>query len=141
MSSIVKSWDLPHPPAKVWRALTEPALVAQWLMETDLAPVQGKKFSFRQKAQPWWDGVVHSEILASDPPKRLSYAWATAPGQAAPQLDTIVTWTLTPIEGGTRLALEHTGFQPGNEQAFAGAKLGWDRNVGDSLAGLLKTFE
>jgi uncharacterized protein YndB with AHSA1/START domain len=132
------SWDLPHAPAKVWRALTEPALVAQWLMRTDMPAEKGKAFSFRLDPTPYWDGIIHSEILELEPQRRLRYAWKGGPGSSP--LDTTVTWTLVPVAGGTRLELEHSGFKPVHGQAFGGAKLGWERNVGHGMAGLLKAL-
>jgi uncharacterized protein YndB with AHSA1/START domain len=129
------SWDLPHPPAKVWRALTEPALVAQWLMDTDIPSVPGRPFTFRAEPSPWWDGVIHSEIVELEPLRRLRYTWKGGP--AASVLDTVVTWSLTPVTGGTRLELEHSGFQAQQSQAFAGAGLGWKRNVGERMAAAL----
>lgn len=130
-----KAWDLPHPPVKVWRALTEPALIAQWLLKTDMSSEKGRPFTFRAEPSPFWDGIVQSEILELDPQKRLSYAWKTSAG-----LDTVVTWTLVPTEAGTRLEMEHQGFKPENNQAFGGAKVGWERNVGQAMAELLKTL-
>jgi uncharacterized protein YndB with AHSA1/START domain len=129
--TIQLSWDLPHPPAKVWRALTEPALVAQWLMSTDMPPVTGKAFTFRSQPFPGWDGVIHSEILELEPQKRLQYSWKGGP--ATSELDTVVTWSLTPLTGGTRLQLEHRGFGAQQKQAFAGAGLGWKRNVEERM--------
>jgi uncharacterized protein YndB with AHSA1/START domain len=131
-------WDLPHPPAKVWRALTEPALVAQWLMSTDLPAEPGKPFTFRGEPNAWWDGIIHSQILALEPQRRLRYSWKGGP--AASVLDTVVTWTLTPQGGGTRLELEHSGFRPEAAQAFAGAGLGWQRNVGGRMAAALNAL-
>ncbi len=92
--SIVQSYDLPHPPAKVWRALTEPQLVDEWLMCNDMQPTVGKSFTFCAEPTEWWDGIVHCEILEVEPPKRLSYTWRSGP-ETSP-LDTVVTWTLTP---------------------------------------------
>lgn len=137
--SILLSWELPHPPAKVWRALTEPGLVAQWLMETDMPSTTGKAFTFRAQPSPWWDGIVHSEILELEPQRRLRYTWKGGP--AASTLDTVVTWTLVPVAGGTRLELEHSGFRPDAAQAFAGAGVGWKRNVGERMALALKALD
>ena len=131
------AWDLPHAPAKVWRALTEPALVAQWLMKTDMPAETGKAFSFQADPLPNWDGVVHSEILELEPQKRLRYTWKGGPGVSP--LDTVVTWTLHSVEGGTRLELEHGGFTTETGQAYGGAKWGWERNVGQRMTELLKT--
>jgi uncharacterized protein YndB with AHSA1/START domain len=94
----------PHPPQRVWRALTDPALIARWLMQNDFAPTVGHKFRFRMPPQPGFDGIVHCEVLEADPPRRLAYSWRGGP------IDTHVQYTLEPLEGGTRLRLEHTGF-------------------------------
>jgi uncharacterized protein YndB with AHSA1/START domain len=132
--SISLQYDLPHPPAKVWRALTEPALLAQWLMATDMRPSVGSGFTFRSDPTPWWDGIVHCEVLELELHKRLRYSWRSGTGPSG--LDTVVTWTLTPTStGGTRLALEHSGFQPGN--AFDGASKGWQRMAGERLRAVL----
>lgn len=124
--SISLEYDLPHPPAKVWRALTEPELLAAWLMANDMRLTVGHSFTFTQQPTPWWDGIVHCEVLEIDLHKRLRYTWRSS------GLDTVVTWTLTATpSGGTRLALEQSGFQPANTQAFDGARKGWERMVGD----------
>jgi uncharacterized protein YndB with AHSA1/START domain len=130
--SVSLAYELPHPPAKVWRALTEPELLVAWLMSNDMRPLVGHKFTFKAQPMPWWDGVVHCEVLELEPHKRLRYSWRSGP-ESSP-LDTVVTWTLTPTpSGGTRLALEQTGFQPANAFAFDGARKGWERMVGVSL--------
>jgi uncharacterized protein YndB with AHSA1/START domain len=130
--SISMEYDLPHPPAKVWRALTEPELLAAWLMNNDMRPLVGQSFTFKDKPMPWWDGIVHCDVLEIDPHKRLRYSWR------AGALDTVVTWTLTPTpSGGTRLALEHSGFRPADASAFDGAGKGWQRMVGGGLIEVL----
>jgi uncharacterized protein YndB with AHSA1/START domain len=133
------AWELPHAPAKVWRALTEPGLVAQWLMKTDMPAETGKAFTFRAEPMPYWDGIVHSEILELEPQRRLRYTWKGGPGTSP--LDTVVTWTLVPSAGGTRLEMEHSGFKPGSGPAFAGAKLGWERNVGKGMSAVLAALD
>jgi len=134
--SISQEYDLPHPPAKVWRALTEPKLLSEWLMSTDMRPRVGNNFTFKAEPTPWWDGIVNCEVLELDPHKRLSYSWRSGP-ESSP-LDTIVTWTLTPTpSGGTRLGLEHSGFSPANAFAFDGATKGWQRMVGERLREVL----
>lgn len=134
--SIVLEYDLPHSPAKVWRALTDPRLLAEWLMANDMRPVVGHRFTFTQEPTPWWDGIVHCEVLELDLHKRISYTWRSGP-EASP-LDTVVTWTLTPTaSGGTRLVLDHSGFVPGNAFAFDGARAGWQRMVSEGLTALL----
>jgi uncharacterized protein YndB with AHSA1/START domain len=135
--SISQEYDLPYPPAKVWRALTEPELLSQWLMSTDMHPVAGQSFTFTSEPSPWWDGIVHCEILEIEPQRRLSYTWRSGP-ESSP-LDTIVTWTLFPTSsGGTRLELEHSGFVPGNKFAFEGARKGWQWMVGERLPEVLR---
>lgn len=134
--SISMEYDLPHPPEKVWRALTEPKLLAAWLMVTDLRPLVGNSFTFKADPTPWWDGIVHCEVLELDLHKRLRYSWRSGPESS--RLDTVVTWTLTPTpSGGTRLALEHSGFLPADAFAFDGASKGWQRMAGERLREVL----
>jgi uncharacterized protein YndB with AHSA1/START domain len=133
--AIHQEYDLPYPPAKVWRALTDPELLGQWLMSTDMDAAVGNSFTFRMEPSQWWDGIVHCEVLELEQEKRLSYTWRSGP-ESSP-LDTVVTWTLTPTGQGTRLSLEHTGFVPKNKFAFQGAEQGWQRNVGERLRQVL----
>jgi uncharacterized protein YndB with AHSA1/START domain len=114
-----------HPPEKLWRALTEGPLIAQWLMKNDFEPVAGRKFQFRSEPMPQWDGVIDCEVLVVDPLKQLSYSWG------ALGLDSIVLFTLTPAEGGTQVRMEHSGFRPDQQQAFGGAKYGWQKFLGN----------
>jgi len=126
--SIVVDYTLDDPPAEVWRALTQPKLLAQWLMENDIEPVVGHKFNFRAKPTADWDGVVHCEVLEVDPPHRLVYSWQGGTehdGSPGPRLDTTVTWTLTQtVKGGTLLNLVHHGFRP-DDYAFKVIGQGW----------------
>jgi uncharacterized protein YndB with AHSA1/START domain len=134
--TIVLEHELDHPPAKVWRALTEPALLSQWLMSNDLQPAVGHRFRFTQKPTEYWDGIVNCEVLEVDPHRRLRYTWRSGPDSSP--LDTVVTWTLTPTpSGGTRLTLEHSGFLPGDSFAAGGAQKGWKRMVTQRLAEVL----
>jgi uncharacterized protein YndB with AHSA1/START domain len=107
MSDIVLDAFYPHPPERVWRALTDPQELAMWLMPNDFVPELGHKFQFRTKPRGTWRGIVDCELLELDPPRRISYSWLGDPKAKA----TRVTWTLTPTEGGTRLVLEHCGFR------------------------------
>ncbi len=107
MKSIRREVFYPHPPERVWRALTEPALLASWLMENDIAPRIGHRFTFRTKPAPGFDGIVRCEVLEADPPRRLAYSWVGGPKKRAP---TTVEWTLIPEHSGTRLVLVHSGF-------------------------------
>jgi uncharacterized protein YndB with AHSA1/START domain len=99
----------PHPPELVWRALTEPALLAAWLMENDFAPTPGHRFTFRTQPGPGFDGLVHCQVLDLDPPHRMRWSWQGGP------IDTVVTFTLAPTRvgalEGTRLEVEQTGFE------------------------------
>ena len=122
---------LPHAPETVWKALTSAALIARWLMPNDFAPVVGKRFAFRTKPMGDWDGVVHCEVLAVEPNRKLVYSWkggSDSNVSYGTKLDTLVTWTLTPVAGGTRLRLVHAGFRsPGNDFAFDAMSPGWAR--------------
>ncbi len=122
---------LPHAPETVWKALTTAALIARWLMPNDFAPVVGKRFAFRTKPMGDWDGVVHCEVLEVEPNRKLVYSWkggADSNVSYGTKLDTLVTWTLTPVAGGTRLRLVHAGFRsPGNDFAFDAMSPGWAR--------------
>ena len=111
----------PHPPEKLWRALTESSLLAQWMMENNFEPVVGQRFQFRADPMPNWNGVVDCKVLVVDPPLRLSYTWS--PTSDGPQM--VVLLTLTPADGGTHLRMEHSGFRPDQQQAYGGAKYGW----------------
>jgi uncharacterized protein YndB with AHSA1/START domain len=114
----------PHPPEKVWRALTESPLIAQWLMKNDFEPVIGHRFQFRSEPVPQWDGVIDSEVLVVEPLKRLSYSWG------ALGLASVVLFTLTPTENGTQVRMEHSGFGADQEAAYKGANYGWQRFLG-----------
>jgi len=106
--------EIAYPPEKIWRALTQPHLIEEWLMKSDFAPVVGHQFDFRGD----W-GSVDCEVLEVEPNRSLSYTWA------AMGLESVVTWTLTPSSAGTRLRMEQTGFRADQEQAYQGAKFGW----------------
>jgi uncharacterized protein YndB with AHSA1/START domain len=110
-----------HPPEKLWRALTESPLLAQWLLSNDFEPVVGRKFQFQREPMPNWNGVIDCEVLVVEPLKRLSYSWG------ALGLGTVVLWTLTPTEGGTHLRMEQSGFGPDRPANYKGAKYGWQK--------------
>ena len=119
--TLVIEREFPHPPEKLWRALTESPLIAQWLMKNDFEPKAGRKFQFHSEPMPHWDGVIDCEVRIVDPIKQLSYTWN------ALGLESVVLWTLTPAENGTHLRMEHSGFRPDQQQAYGGAKYGWQR--------------
>ena len=112
--SVVLERELPFAPEKVWRALTEPHLIEEWLMKNDFQPVVDHRFNLRAD----W-GAVDCQVLEVEPNRTLSYTWG------AYGLESVVTWTLTPTRTGTSLRMEQSGFQPEQRQAYAGAKAGW----------------
>jgi uncharacterized protein YndB with AHSA1/START domain len=116
--SVIVERELPHPPEKVWRALTEGHLLADWLMKNDFQPFVGHKFKFNAD----W-GVIDCEVVTVEPNTSLAYSWA------AYGLESTVTWTLISTPTGTRLRMEHVGFRPDQEQAYQGAKGGWQNFV------------
>src|SRR5262245_11320120 len=95
----------PHSPEKLWRALTESSLLAQWMMKKDFEPVVGHRFQFRADPMPSWNGVIDCKVLVVDPPLRLCYIWS--PSAGGPQM--VVLLTLTPAHGGTQLRMEQSG--------------------------------
>jgi uncharacterized protein YndB with AHSA1/START domain len=133
--SLSFEFDLSHPPEKVWRALTDPELLAQWLLPvTGLKLQPGATFTFKTQPYPGWDGTVNCRLLESEPQRTLRYTWTV--GEL---LDTVVTFTLTPTASGTRLSLVQSGFKPEQKQNFGGARYGWKLMGGklvDVLAGL-----
>ena len=116
---VVLERKLSHPPAKVWRALTQGALMEEWLMKNDFQPVVGHRFNFRSEPNPHWDGIIDCEVLTVEPNQRLVYSWN------ALGLVSTVTWTLTPAAGGVLLRMEQEGFKPEQEQEYRGATYGW----------------
>lgn len=114
--AVIVEREFAYPPEKLWRALTQPHLIEEWLMASDFAPVPGHRFTFRAE----W-GAVACEVRSIEPNRKLSYSWA------AHGLDSIVTWTLTPRGDGTLLRMEQVGFKPDQQQAYQGAKAGWPR--------------
>ncbi|WP_304164971.1 SRPBCC domain-containing protein [Phenylobacterium aquaticum] len=125
LRSLVEERVMAHPPEKIWRALTSSDLIARWLMANDFAPVVGHRFNFRATPVMGWNGVTDCEVLVLEPPHRLAYSWNASGEQAADGLKTVVTWTLTPAEGGTRVRMEQSGFRPQDEGGFRGMGSGW----------------
>jgi uncharacterized protein YndB with AHSA1/START domain len=114
--SVVVEREIPYPADKVWRALTQPHLIEEWLMKNDFKPVVDHRFNLRAD----W-GAVECQVRAVEPEKTLSYTWA------AYGLESVVTWTLTPTGTGTRLRMEQSGFRADQQQAYQGAKGGWHK--------------
>ena len=130
--SILVERFMPHPPEKIWRALTEAHLIEQWLMKNDFEPRLGAEFMFRAKPMGDWDGTVGCVVTAFDPRRRLAYSWkggsASNPNFGS-ALDSVVEWLLSPELGGTRVRMEHSGFGPRNEMAFEAMSSGWPRGL------------
>ena len=134
--SLTFEFDLPHAPQKVWRALTDPALLAEWLLpvlgqKLELEP--GGEFTFKTQPYPGWDGTVNCRFLEIEAQRKLSYTWVVGDDLA---LDTVVTFTLTPTASGTRLSLLQSGFKPEQKQNSGGARYGW-KMMGGKLVDLL----
>ena len=132
--SIAFEFDLPHGPEKVWRALTDPALLAEWLLPVlDLRLEPGAAFTFKTQPYPGWDGSVNCQVLEIEAQRKLSYTWVVGD-----MLDTVVTFRLTPTASGTRLSLVQSGFRPDQKQNFGGARYGWKRMGGKLIVLLAK---
>jgi uncharacterized protein YndB with AHSA1/START domain len=121
--SLVIEREMPYPPEKIWRALTEGPLIKEWLMDNDFQPVVGHGFSFRSTPVPNWDGVIDSEVLVVEPSKKLSYTWGTM------GMESVVVWTLVPTSGGTLLRMEQSGFGSDQDAAYKGATYGWNKFI------------
>jgi uncharacterized protein YndB with AHSA1/START domain len=133
--SISFAFDLNHSPGKVWRALTDPVLLTDWLLPVvDLKLEPGAAFTFKTQPYPGWDGIVNCRILEIEAQRKLSYTWVV--GDVGSGLDTVVTFTLTPTASGTRLSLVQSGFKPDQKQNFGGARYGW-KMMGGKLVDLL----
>jgi uncharacterized protein YndB with AHSA1/START domain len=132
--TLVIEREMPHPPEKIWRALTQGSLIAEWLMVNDFQPVVGHRFQFRSTPVQNWNGIIDSEVLLVEPKTRLSYTWVSL------GLESVVTWTLTPTEGGTHVRMEHSGFPSEESASYKGAKYGWQNFIGklEQVVGGLK---
>jgi uncharacterized protein YndB with AHSA1/START domain len=117
--SVVVEREVAFPPEKIWRALTQPHLIEEWLMKNDFRPVAGHRFNLRREPQSDVSVVIDCEVLAIEPHRTLSYSWA------AYGLESVVTWTLTPTGTGTHLRMEQSGFRPDQQAAYSGARAGW----------------
>ena len=128
--SIVVEREMTHPSEKIWRALTQGALIEAWLMTNDFQPIVGHRFTFRAAPMPHWNGVVDCEVLVVESNKRPSYSWNASGDEAAEGLKTVVTWTLTPTKNGVLVRMEQAGFRPEEEANYQGARYGWQRYIG-----------
>ena len=118
--------EFPHPPERLWRALTQPHLIAEWLMKNDFVAEVGHRFHLSGD----WGGVLDCEVLAIEPGRALSYRWDHANENPAYDLRSVVSFTLTPTPTGTLLRMEQAGFRPEQKQASGGAKYGWQQFFG-----------
>ena len=133
--SLSFEFDLRHPPEKVWRALTDPALLAEWLLPAvGLTLEPGAAFTLQTQPYPGWDGTVNCKFLEIEPHRKLRYTWDVI------GMDTVVTFTLTPTASGTRLTLVQSGFKPEQKQNFGGARYGWNM-MGAKLLDLLERMQ
>ena len=129
--SISLEFDLHHPPAKVWRALTDPVLLAEWLLPViDLKLERGAAFTFKAPPQPGWDGTVSCRFVEIEVQRKLTWTWVVG------DIDTVVTFTLAPSASGTRLTVVQSGFRPDQKKNFGGARYGW-KMMGGKLVDLL----
>jgi uncharacterized protein YndB with AHSA1/START domain len=117
--TVVIEREIAHPPEKIWRALTLPHLIEEWLMKSDFKPVKGQKFNFRNQPRPDVSVVVDCEVLNVEPNRTLSYTWE------AFGLESVVTFTLEPTPTGTIVRMEQSGFRPDQDLAYKGAKASW----------------
>ena len=126
--SVVVEREFSHAPEKLWRALTQPHLIEEWLMKNDFQPVVGHHFNLRAAPQPGWNGVIDCEVLVVEPNRTLSYTWVSGEGELA--IKSVVTLSLTSKGAGTLLRMEQTGFRPDQQQNYQGAKYGWQHFLG-----------
>lgn len=120
--SVTIEREFAHPPSKVWRALTQPHLIEEWLMKIDAAPdIVGRAFHLTGE----WGGVLDCEVVTLEPERVLAYRWNFANPDPQYALTSVVTFTLTPQGSGTHLRMEQVGFRPDQKQALGGARHGW----------------
>ena len=97
----------PHPPERVWKALTDRRALATWMMESDFEPHLGHKFQFQRNDLSSLEMPIECEVVELDEPKRLAYTWR----ESSSSEPSLVIWTLTAVEGGTQLQLIHQEYQ------------------------------
>ena len=119
--TVVVEREMTTSPEKLWRALTQPHLMEEWLMKNDFKPEVGHSFQLRGE----WGGTLDCKVLEIEPNKSLSYSWDFDNPDPAYALKSVVTFTLTPTATGTQLRVEQSGFRPDQKQAYGGAHAGW----------------
>jgi uncharacterized protein YndB with AHSA1/START domain len=129
--SLSFEFDFQHSPETVWRALTDPALLAEWLLPAiDFKLQRGAAFTFRTQPVGGWDGIVQCRIADIEPQRKLTYDWGVG------DMATVVTFTLTPTASGTHMSLVQSGFKPDQKKNLGGARYGW-KMMGGKLVDLL----
>lgn len=131
---IVVDEVFPHAPETIWKALTTGDLIGRWLMEAHgFEPVVGNRFTYRTTPAGKWDGTIRCEVLEVVPHERLVYSWKgghEANVGYGSKLETVVAWTLTRLDRGTRVRVVHSGFElPRNETAYRNMSDGWKKVV------------
>jgi uncharacterized protein YndB with AHSA1/START domain len=133
--AITFEFDFKHSPKKVWRALTDPELLSKWLLPVvNLKLEPGSSFMFQAPPKAGWDGSVNCQLVEIEAQEKLSYTWRVG------DLDTVVTFTVTPTDAGTHLSIVQTGFKPHQKQNFGGARYGW-RMMGERLNEVLEQLD
>jgi uncharacterized protein YndB with AHSA1/START domain len=130
-NEIIQEWTFQETPAMIWSYLTQPELVATWLMPSNIRPELGQEFEFTTKPMPSFnlDGIFRCKVLESKPHKRLVYTWTGGPGNGEITLDTVVEWDLEKVKDGTRLKLKQTGFTDDTRDVFMAMTSGWQQNI------------
>ena len=126
--SIVIDIFYPYPVGRVWDALVNSESLAVWLMPNDFLPTVGHRFTFKPSEQQGWRGLIECEVMAVEDQKRISYTWNNAPSH----LETLLTFSLEPADGGTNLRLEHTGFASAGKAGLSIRDMlgqGWNSRV------------
>ncbi|MFD4243160.1 SRPBCC domain-containing protein [Streptomyces sp. NPDC058525] len=144
LTSVRVEQFLPHPPSKVWRALTEPELIARWLMPGDFRLRVGHRYTMHgvPVQATGFSGTVRAEVLAFETGRMLRIGWqdAAPSGDGSAEVDWTITWTLEPEGRGTRLFLDHEGFDPDNpiqQRARTMMGGGWRSHVMRGLEAVL----
>lgn len=126
LHSLVVERNLRYPPEKVWRALTQSWLIEEWLLANDFVPEVGHRFTLRAKPLPGWSGITNCQVIDVEPERLLRYRWGDGT-ESSNGLKTIVTWTLTPHEGGTLLQMEQSGFPSPTALSYVRLGSAWPR--------------
>lgn len=135
-TEIRKEWHYAASPNEIWEYLTRADLMALWLMPNDFKPLIGHEFQFHTKPIPSLDldGNIHCKVLEIVPFQKLSYSWKGGPGNGIFILDTVVEWTITPHNDGTKLLLKQSGFNETNIDIFYGMTDGWEKLIQKMMA-------